>query len=422
MGKNRRAVERNLGWFLNSGVMRPADGFWGVAERVVILRDNEAARRINNVFPSQTALADGASVLEHRRVDCCVQTAFLFDAAALALDRPELRETAKNLIEYLVRRSCLRHTDASSGKCGLWGWAAPLYKEPVWTDDNSWLIVVFSILSRNGHPELAEPAIAAARTLHRHAAAYMHFLNEHGRDALCPLDARTETDAAEKIIGLRLNPHWMGLVCMAFAHVAELDPGTPYYDVVETYFKTALYGPPKHDERSGRNISAGLSWTLSEYAYLILSGSVVAKRFGCGPAMKAARTAAEILIKSQKPDGHFPAEHYEAPVASHCADLIYTQNWATIGLQHAAGLFDDELGRECRLASERSLAFLAEIQDKSPSLAFNGCWRGMYDTERGIWGGGDCHEGGANSVYTGWTNAPISLSFLSAETGQNLFA
>jgi len=33
----------------------------------------------------------------------------------------------------------------------------------------------------------------------------------------------------------------------------------------------------------------------------------------------------------------------------------------------------------------------------------------MYDLKADTWGGGDCYEGGANSIYTGWTNAPISI-------------
>jgi len=37
----------------------------------------------------------------------------------------------------------------------------------------------------------------------------------------------------------------------------------------------------------------------------------------------------------------------------------------------------------------------------------HGCWRGMYDMKMKKWGGGNCFEGGADSIYTGWTNAPI---------------
>ena len=36
----------------------------------------------------------------------------------------------------------------------------------------------------------------------------------------------------------------------------------------------------------------------------------------------------------------------------------------------------------------------------------------MYDLRAGEWGGGDLFEGGQNSIYTGWTNAPIALGLL----------
>jgi hypothetical protein len=46
----------------------------------------------------------------------------------------------------------------------------------------------------------------------------------------------------------------------------------------------------------------------------------------------------------------------------------------------------------------------------------------MYDTRAGAWGGGDRWEGGQGSIYSGWTNAPISLAFLFDVTGESLFA
>lgn len=36
----------------------------------------------------------------------------------------------------------------------------------------------------------------------------------------------------------------------------------------------------------------------------------------------------------------------------------------------------------------------------------------MYDLQARSRGGGDPAEGGANSIYTGWTNAPISIGLL----------
>ena len=129
--------------------------------------------------------------------------------------------------------------------------------------------------------------------------------------------------------------------------------------------------------------------------------------------------AADVLVSHQSTLGHYAAEHDEAPIAPHLADLIYTQNWATLGLYHAWKLFGDE---RYRISFQSSLDFLARIQDRSPDPIFAGCWRGMYDTQSGQWGGGEQFEGVARSIYSGWTNAPIAWSFLFDRFEQGLFA
>lgn len=42
----------------------------------------------------------------------------------------------------------------------------------------------------------------------------------------------------------------------------------------------------------------------------------------------------------------------------------------------------------------------------------DGSWQGMYDISLCRWAGGDRYEGGANSIYTGWTNTVIALAML----------
>ena len=44
----------------------------------------------------------------------------------------------------------------------------------------------------------------------------------------------------------------------------------------------------------------------------------------------------------------------------------------------------------------------------------------MFDMNQNSWGGGDRFEGGAGSIYTGWTNAPVSLAFLLHDSGKSL--
>lgn len=403
-------VRRNLDWFRSSGVMRPADGFWGVAERIAVVADNAAAEHIHRAFPSHTVLAPGVVALEHRRADCCFQTAFLFDLAAEALKDPALKSVADNLLDYLLRRSCLPDTDPKSPTCGLWGWASPTYLKNFWTDDNSWVAMLLLILARRGRPELRPLGIAAARTLHRHCAAFLSHVREKGKET--PLEGAP-------VLGLRLNPHWFGLVAMTCAHAASDDPDTDYASFIHDYHRIVMSGPPAYDRHSVEAARSGLPWALSEYAYLTLTASVCAARFPTPEILDIAAQAADLLLSAQAPDGHFRSEHYETPAGEHLADMIYTQNWATLGLYHAA----KELNSPAyRAAFERSAGFLVAIQDASPEPWFRGCWRGLYDTRARAWGGGDRYEGGQGSIYSGWTNAPISIALLLETTGDTLFA
>jgi len=56
------------------------------------------------------------------------------------------------------------------------------------------------------------------------------------------------------------------------------------------------------------------------------------------------------------------------------------------------------------------MELLLQIQDRSPRPELSGCWRGMYDLEQKCWGGGNRFEGGAGSIYSGWTNTSIALA------------
>jgi len=408
----KSVIRRNIEWFQKSGVMRPADGFWGVGERICVVPSDETAGKICAAFPAQTPIAPGVVALEHRRCDCCIQTAFMFDLAADVLKRPALRRVTDEILDYLTRRSCLQETAETSPARGLWGFANPFARQIYWTDDNAWMVVLLLLLAKRGRPGLHACGLAGARALFRHARPYLDHVIEKGKDVPYP-------DPAVVLNGLQLNPHWMGLVAMACASAAKADVQTPYESLIRDYHRLVLDGPPAHDVHSSRPTSTGLPWSLSEYAYLTLTASVVAQACPLPDVIHAARHAADTLCRFQEKDGHFRSEHYETPNAPHLADLVYTQNWGTLGLYHAAQLFDS---KPYRAAFRRSLTFLASIQDRSPEPHFAGCWRGLYDTAKGQWGGGDLFEGGQGSIYSGWTNAPIATAFLLQEAGQTLFA
>jgi hypothetical protein len=292
----------------------------------------------------------------------------------------------------------------------MWGWSNPVHMTcRYWTDDNAWVVALSLALAARGRGELRDVGIVAARQMCRHVKMYLDHIKTSGKDA--PF-------APTGVHGLRLNPHWLGLATMAFAWAAGVDRDTDYLSPTQEYYRIVLDGPPAADVRSSGRDVTGLPWTLSEYAYLSLCGSIVAAGMGLEEARRAAGAACDILVAHQQKGGHFAAQHHESPVGAHLADMIYTQNWASLGLYHAWLVFDRD--ERYRRAFDRSQRFLARIQDRSGEPVFRGCWRGLYDTAAGTWGGGDRYEGGQNSIYSGWTNAPITLVFLFDMTGASL--
>jgi hypothetical protein len=403
-------VRRNVAWFQHSGIMRPRDGFWGVGERVLVAGGNAALEKINQAFYCQTRLADDVLVLEHRRADCNFQTALLFELAADTLGETTWRTVADNILGFLTHRSGLRHVRADDPTRDLWGWSMPLSAEYAWTDDNSWVISLALVLARRGRGELREVGVAAGRALNRILQSAVAHLRQHGPDV--PFEQPL-------LPGTNLSPHWFGLVTMALSHAAAADPDTDYAEFVRLYYDLVPLGPPSYERANRPPTTTGLPWSLSEYGYLAMAGAVAARQFGLESARAATRAAADALADHQADDGHLAAEHPESPVAAHLADFIYTQNWGTLGLYHAWLLFDGE--PKYRRALDRSLEFLARVQDRSGVPWFDGSWRGLYDTRAGAWGGGDCWEGGQGSIYSGWTNAPLALAFLFDVTGESLF-
>lgn len=407
----RNVIERNVTWFRESGIMRPNDGFWGVAERLLLTEGNASVAKVLDTFPFRTCVAPGIIALEHRRPDCNFQTALMFEIAADVLGDPSCAEVANAILAFLFDRSSLYECTAQIPQRGLWQFFQPNRGAQYWLDDNSWVVTMLLMLARRNRPDLRRHAVNTAQALNTFFRQFMDDLDRFGR---------SYRSIGGPIYGLSLNPHWSGLATMALALAAQHDKETDYLHGITRYYQAhALAGPPSYDAHARRAAAqSGLPWSLSEYAYLTLASSVVAQATRLPEAEHAARVAADILVERQCTDGHFPAEHYEAPASPHLADLIYTQNFATLGLLHAATLFHDDT---YRAAARRSLAFLAMIQDTTDSPHLHGCWRGMYDTRKGDWGGGDEYEGGQSSIYSGWTNAPITLAFLFELTGQSLF-
>ena len=373
-------TRETLNWFRHSGVMRPADGSWGVAERVACAEE-KAMQKMFDVFPAWTEY-DTYCIIEQRRADCNFQTALLF---LLAGDS----ETCGNILDYLYCRSGMLNRNENMLPFCAWNWSNISRGNSIWFDDNSWCL--FCELAIAGlAPELDRKFRMSHYAMPLAAELARAFDRTMG-DA----DKPGEWTDPEKIWSGRLElPHWGSLPVLALA-AADCRTGKNEHRArirrYHSYLQSAL---PR--------------LTCSEYAYAALGAAMAYRSYGDETDLALLRQAAALLTAKADPvTGNLPAEHYEAPAGAELADLIYTLNWSLLGLQAAAPF--DPVAADVK---ERQKHFLRSIQDTTDHPAFRGCWRGMFDCAAGCWGGGDLYEGGAGSIYTGWTNAPIAIGLL----------
>ncbi len=406
-------LRKNLDWFRRSKIMVPDNGFWGVAERLYLCNEPELRKKVLETFNSFTEY-NGWSVIESRRADCNFQTALLFLLSSEILEDGDKKNIAVNLLDYLYFRSGLLNRGESDGADpetdGVWNWSHTEWRMKLWFDDNSWALAV-PLLIAERYPELDakyELKKWAEKLAERLFAGFSRtFLASLGKP-----DADM-SDPEKQWFGRPLLPHWGSLCCFALSLAirAGLDPQGKYKNMIGQYHEYLEKGDGTGDKLN-----------VSELAYAVIGSAAAYRIAGESRYLILAEQFAErILAKADPETGNVPAEHYEAPKGPHLVDTIYTVNWILIGFQNLLRILPDNVeNRKFRTFYSRLLSLIAEIQDKSSEPQFAGCWRGMFDTKTGTWGGGDCYEGGAGSIYSGWTNAPLALVFANEILGTSL--
>lgn len=398
-GQMLEAVRRNLNWFRCSGVMDPADGRWGVGERVVVTANNTEADKITKAFYAWTP-HDGYCIIEQRRADCNFQAAWLFLLASGFTGSREDRVTGENLLYFLYQRSGLLMQYEPNIPHGLWQWSHIRNAPIPYFDDNAWCLAIqLAIASR--YPELDQKyrMLEWARMLAEKLAAAMR----RSFGAVPEDTERTDLwkDPADVWYGNMYYPHWCSLAVMALAAAYRHWPREEWAVEIRRWSEFVD--------------SHMAEWNTSELGYAILGAACAARALPGDPWYQdhLYRLGIKLTAKQDPVTGNFASEHdAEAPAGPHLVDTIYTANWVLPALQC--------LGDQGKMARQKLLKLLLDIQDTDPAPQFYGCWRGMYDLQTGSWGGGDRYEGGAGSIYTGWTNAPICLWMLAECEGKSL--
>ncbi|MCK5845396.1 MAG: hypothetical protein KAG97_11855, partial [Victivallales bacterium] len=361
----------------------------GVAERILLTKENVAAEKTFHHFPFHSDF-DEYSLLEQRRPDCNFQPALLFLLAGDYFNDREIRGTGEGILRFLYDRSGLlnkvnKRYEADTWPTGVWGWThGSFYNTLFFFDDNAWNLLIQLIIAEK-YPELERKY---------EILKWSEALAEKMADAF--EDQFLKEPTAEHAWSGELDsPHWGSLVCMALAAANAKFANPRYSRIIDTYHDYIL---EKTD-----------AFSTSEYAYIVI-GACFAARFADPKHREIAARFADKLMETADEDGILPSQWNEAPEGEKLVDLIYTMNWSLLAFQLVADLTGEERYREIL---EKQLSLIIDIQDDSPEPHLNGCWRGMYDAQSKAWAGGNCFEGGSDSIYTGWTNAPIALALVS---------
>ena len=362
--------------------MIPENGLWGVAERVLLTDHNKTAQKTLNSFPAWTPHdKDGYCIVEQRRADCNLQTAFLFLRIHEIFGIQHVHSIARNILAFLFNRSGLLQRTGGEKVEGAWNWSHIKNSLVIYFDDNAWMATLMLKMSSH-YPDLDQEF---------HLREWGLKLADLLADAFPRYFADEKaTEGNFKWQGKPRLPHWGSLVCQALAEAMRIQPKKAYRKVIDSYHKYLL-----------ENINA---FTPSEYGYALLGATAAYTVMKDDLSLKTSHAFADKIVEVMDPaTGNLPARHYEAPVGDHLADTIYTLNWAVLGMQNM-----QQIDGKYTDACEKILELLIRIQDTDERPWLYGCWRGMYNLKAGIWGGGNCYEGGADSIYTGWTNAPIA--------------
>jgi len=384
----RTALRKNLRWFECSGLMRPSDGSWGVAERVLLTGNNESTELTFKSFPAWTHY-ESHSIMEHRRPDCNFETALLFELAAQEFNSPKYHRSAENILNYLYNLSGMlnRNKQYPDFAADVWKWCNIQWRPAVYFDDNAWCITIPLLLAR------LCPDFEKKFQMRRIALNGADALAEAFASALQSPDWDQQLGWSGK---LKL-PHWGSLAVMALASAARENPAKSdsYRALAEQY-----------QAYVAKDLRA---WNTSEQSYALLGSLFAANSWPQSKdfSRQAEELAALICSLLEQNNGCLPSNHYEAPAGTHLIDLIYTMNWAFLALHSSQALHQKP---DVSCAFHKMMELLLQIQDRSPRPELSGCWRGMYDLEQKCWGGGNRFEGGAGSIYSGWTNTSIALA------------
>ncbi len=438
----KEALRRGAGWYQRSGLLvhpswqslydRPANQGpptkdWPDGHRAAPLPGNRSAVGDGTLgllegFRSKIYRDGSQAVLWWRRADNHGESAGALALAGAALHDPEYSRVGSNLADWLVTRSILYNGDRSDPThpaFGLAGWNdVPRYYgnangyDQIWGDDNAraWLglLRAAAALPTSRHDErLAQQLLAMMRSTGR--KGFMTTVVD------LPSLARDGWEKAFLGDHENLSPHYQAFVQACFLWGSRATGFPLLRERATRAIGLMMDGYPKRWSATNDQFNQERARMLLPLAWLVriddtplhrewlrrmaldlvgdmdASGAILTK-ISRGPADNAAYGTGETTLVQANGDPN--------------TDLLYTANFALVGLHEAAAATGEALYRD---AEERLARFFCRVQVRSeahPEL--DGGWFRGFDFGRWEYWGSDADVGWSlYSMETGWIQGEV---------------
>lgn len=376
-------------------------------------------------FSSSIAPDGSQPVRWYVRNDCNGEVAMSLALSALLDPQSRGRTTAANILDYMLFRSTVSQgprSDPASPSFGLLGWdTRPAGATVYYGDDNArgllgHVAVAAALKSGRWDERILRGILGNFRT-----TGPLGYRNPRVEEPeLRKLGWRHFRDKSDGYwSGFRHSPHYQGYVWAMYLWLYDKTRFEPLLRKTENAIRLQmeLY-PGRWDYACNNQID-------SEWARMLLPLAWLVRVEGTAEHRGWLRRLAADFIALQDPCGAVPQrlarsargnEEYGTGESSiihangdPCADLLYTLNFAFIGLHEAAAALGENAGADMRRAEDRLADFLVRIQARSEARPeFDGAWFRAFDYRRwDYWGSNGDAGWGAWSAETGWTQGWI---------------
>jgi hypothetical protein len=425
-GYEAQAFRRGVEWFLKSNLLWPTGG-----------PESDGSQGIGEA-PLSTIKLDGSQTMSRaRRGDCNGESAMALAFGGKLLDNSRYATIAKNLLDfyYYTSTACKNERgDPKNGAYGLIAWGIDSQAAYVanYGDDNARLLLgTLATAALTGDDRWDEPVLrcllANLRTTGR--------LGFRGPRIDIPDLTKRGWEHYFKRTFTYYSPHMEAypLACYLWAYQQTGD--TLFYDRAETalgmlmneYTDGWRWMNGLAQERA--RILLPLAWlvrvkdTPEHRAWLLKAvDGLLALQAPCGAIREELGKAQGAIYPAPKTNEAYGTT--EAPLIQEngdpVSDMLYTTNFAFLGLHEAAAATGDP---RIRKAEDKLAEFLCRIQVRSeaqPSL--DGGWFRAFDYERWeAWGSNADAGWGAWAIESGWTQAWITSVLAMREMNTSLW-